>query len=270
MTKPLHEDTALITGASSGIGAIYADRLAHRGYDLILVARDHKRLTELAKRLTGEAGINAEVLQADLTCRADSERVEKRLRADSRITLFLNNAGVALAGGLADGDADRVQSMIELNILAPTRLMMAATGAFVEHKRGTIINISSVTALMPEQFNGAYSGSKAYILNLSLRLQQEVGSKGIRVQVVLPGLTRTEIYGRAGIDPARFPSSSMMGAEELVDAALPGLDQGEVVTIPSLPDPADWVAFSAARLKLGPNLSHDHAASRYQLNADSR
>jgi short-subunit dehydrogenase len=270
MTKPLHEDTALITGASSGIGAIYADRLAHRGYDLILVARDHKRLTELAKRLTGEAGINAEVLQADLTTKLGLERVETRLRSDSRITLLLNNAGVAVAGSLANGDAGRVQSMIELNILAPSRLTIAAASAFVERARGTIINIASVTALIPEQFNGAYSGSKAYILNLSLRLQQEVGSKGIRVQVVLPGLTRTEIYQRAGIDPARFASSMMMGVEELVDAAMAGLDQGEVVTIPSLPDTADWAAFTAARLKLGPNLSHDHAAPRYQLKADSR
>ena len=270
MSKQAHEETALITGASSGIGAIYANRLAHRGYDLIMVARDQKRLAELANRLTADTGINAEVLQADLTSKLDLERVETRLRSDSRITLLLNNAGVAVAGSLINGDADRVQSMIELNILAPSRLTIAAAGAFVERARGTIINIASVTALMPEQFNAAYSGSKAYILNLSLRLQQEAGPKGVRVPVVLPGLTRTEIYQRAGIDPARFPPSAMMGVEELVDAALAGLDQGEVVTIPSLPDPADWAAFTAARLTLGPNLSHDHAASRYQLKADSR
>jgi short-subunit dehydrogenase len=264
MTNKAQKGTALITGASSGIGATYAKRLAHRGYDLLLVARDQKRLAESASLLTAEASIQAEVLQADLTARSDLERVEKRLRSDSRITLLLNSAGVALGDNIVNGNPDRLQSMLELNVLAPSRLTVAAASAFVERGNGTIINIASVTALMPEQFNGAYSGSKAYILNLSLRLQQEVGTKGVRVQVVLPGGTRTEIFQRAGVDINRLPASMMMDVDEMVDAALAGLDQGEVVTIPSLPDTSDWAAFTQARLKMGPNLSLDHAAPRYR------
>ena len=191
--------TALITGASSGIGAIYADRLARRGHDLILVARNRERLDALATRLADDTGRSVEVLVADLNNKADLARVEQVLRTDPCITVLVNNAGISMSGDLASADPDRLESMIQLNVLAPSRLALAAIPRFLARGSGTLINISSVLALAPELFNGSYSGTKAYLLQLSLRLHQEVASKGVRVQVVLPGATRTAIWEK----PAR-------------------------------------------------------------------
>ncbi len=261
--------TALITGASSGIGAIYADRLARRGHDLILVARNRDRLDALAKRLAEATGRSVEVIVADLNERADLARVEQVLRTDASITVLVNNAGVAMSGDLAGADPDRLVSMIQLNVLAPSLLALAAITAFVARGRGTIINISSVLALAPEKFNGSYSGTKAYLLNLTLRLQQEVATKGVRVQVVLPGATRTAIWEKAGTDIATLPPSIVMDVDQMVDAALVGLDRGETVTIPSLPDIADWEAYEAARQNMIPKLSLSTPAARYRATAAS-
>ena len=255
--------TALITGASSGIGAMYADRLARRGHDLILVARSRERLEALARRLTDDTGRSVEILVADLNDKADLARVEMRLRTDVSITVLVNNAGIAMSGDLASSDADRLESMIRLNVLAPSRLALAAIPGFVGRGKGTLINISSVLALAPERFNGAYSGTKAYLLNLSLRLQEEVGSKGVRVQVVLPGATRTEIWEKAGTDIGTLPPGMVMDVDDMVDAALTGLDRGEVVTIPALPDVADWNAYEEARRHMVPKLSLSVPAARY-------
>lgn len=259
--------TALITGASSGIGEIYADRLARRGHDLILVARNRERLDALATRLTDDTGRSVEVIVADLNNKADLARVEHVLRTDATITVLVNNAGVAMSGDLASADPDRLESMIQLNVLAPSLLALAAIPGFVVRGSGTLINISSVLALAPEMFNGSYSGTKAYLLNLSLRLQQEVASKGVRVQVVLPGATRTAIWGKAGTDIATLPPSMLMDVDEMVDAALVGLDRGESVTIPSLPDIADWEAYEAARQNMIPKLSLRSPAMRYSATA---
>jgi uncharacterized protein len=256
--------TALVTGASSGIGAVYADRLARRGHDLILVARDRARLEALAVRLARDTGRAVEILPADLTDAAELRRVEARLRADPAITMLVNNAGMAASGTLADADPDRLETMVQLNVIAPMRLAAAAVSGFLARGGGTIVNIASVLALAPELFNGAYSGTKAFVLNLSQSLQQEVAGKGVRVQAVLPGATRTEIWERAGVDMEQFPAGMLMGVEEMVDAALAGLDHGEAVTIPALPDSDEWERFTAARLAMGPNLSRDRPAGRYR------
>ena len=147
------------------------------------------------------------------------------------------------------------------------RLAVAAAAGFAARGRGTIVNIASVLALAPERFNGAYSGTKAFVLNLSQALGAELAGRGVRVQAVLPGATRTELWGKAGTDIASLPPEMLMEAGEMVDAALAGLDLGEPVTIPSLPDTADWEAFQAARFALGPNLSRDRAAARYRAAA---
>jgi hypothetical protein len=257
------QGTAVITGASSGIGAVYADRLARRGHELMLVARDRQRLEALAIRLREETGRSVGVVAADLNDRADLARVEQVLRTNASITVLVNNAGIGMSGDLSDADPDRLESMIRLNVLAPSRLALAAIPGFVARGRGTLINLSSVLALAPERFNGAYSGTKAYVLNLSLRLQQEVASKGVRVHVVLPGATRTAIWEKAGTDITSLPPNIVMDVDDMVDAALAGLDGGEIVTIPSLPDIAQWEAYEAARQNMLPNLSLSSPAARY-------
>ena len=259
--------TALVTGASTGIGATYADRLAHRGYDLILVARDGSRLEAVASSLRQSVGISVEIIIADLTVSSDLLTIEQRLREDRAITLLVNNAGMATTGGLLEAYIGRVETMIQLNVVAVTRLAAAAASGFAARGRGIIVNIASVLALAPEVFNGPYSGTKAYVLNLTQAMHEELAKHGVQVQAVLPGATRTEIWERAGKDIATLPASMLIEPGEMVDAALVGLDRGELITIPSLPDSADWDAFTAARLRLGPNLSRDHAAERYRVPA---
>lgn len=258
------QGTALVTGASSGIGAIYAQRLAARGFDLLLVARDQERLEAAASKLRAEHGVQVEVLKADLTQKDDVLKLEQRLRSDSSISLLLNNAGVAADGLLANSDLDLLERLIQLNITTVTRLASAAAAGFAKAGRGTIINIASVVALFPERFNATYSASKAYVLSLSQSLNSELEGTGVNVQAVLPGVTRTEIWERSGIDASRIPAEMVMDAGEMVDAALSGLDQGELVTIPSLPDAGEWHAFVAARHVMAPNLSKSTAASRYK------
>jgi len=266
-TTPLHsknvKGTALVTGASAGIGATYAERLAQRGYNLILVARDLQRLDSLAARLTQETGVRVETFKADLVSKTDLARVEQRLRDDDQISVLVNNAGMSAHGSLVGGDVDAHEAMIQLNVIAPTRLIAAIAPRFIARGTGTIINIASVLALAPELFNGVYSGTKAYLLNLSLSLQKELGPKGVRVQAVLPGATRTEIWEKVGVDANQFPPGFVMEVDVMVDAALAGLDMGELVTIPPLPNVADFETFNNARLALAPNLSKDKAADRY-------
>jgi short-subunit dehydrogenase len=256
--------TALVTGASSGIGAIYAERLAVRGFDLLLVARDQERLEAAASKLRTAHGVQVEVLKADLTQKEDVLKVEQRLRSDSSISLLLNNAGVAADGLLANSDMEQLELLIQLNITTVTRLASAAAAGFAKAGRGTIINIASVVALFPERFNATYSASKAYVLSLTQSLNAELEGTGITVQAVLPGVTRTEIWERSGIDASQIPAEMVMDAGEMVDAALSGLDQGELITIPSLPDAGEWHAFVAARHVMVPNLSRSTAATRYK------
>jgi short-subunit dehydrogenase len=261
---PNSKGTALVTGASSGIGAVYADRLAHRGYDLILVARSHTRLDAIARRLGRETSRRIEVVTADLNDKADLARVEKALRTDDRITLLVNNAGVAAVAPLLQSDIDKMDDMIALNVRAPTRLIYAAVPGFVARGAGTIINIASIVGIAPETLNGVYGGTKAFVLAMSLSLHNELAHQNVRVQAVLPGATATDLWNKAGRPVAQLPSEIVMQADDLVDAALAGLDQGEVVTIPSLPDAADWHAYEAARQKLLPNLSRSAPAARYR------
>lgn len=256
--------TALITGASSGIGAIYADRLARRGYDLILVARNQPRLNDLAKRLTDETGRAIEVVAADLGNKPDLGRVEQILRTDASITLLVNNAGVGATSPLLASDVDKMEEMITLNVNALTRLTYAAVPGFVARGMGAIINIASIVGIAPEVLNGVYGGSKAFVLAFTLSLQKELTEKNIRIQAVLPGATATDFWGIAGTPLEHVPSEIVMRAEDMVDAAISGFDLGEQITIPSLPDAADWEAYEAARQKLMPNLSLTAPAARYR------
>ena len=254
---------ALITGASAGIGAIYADRLARRGYDLVLVARNGKRLEELANRIRSTTRRSVEVVVADLNDKADLARVEANLRADSRVNLLVNNAGVGAITPLLDTNVDNMEKLIQLNILALTRLTYAAVPGFVARGAGAVINIASGVALAPDWLNGVYGASKAFVLAFSQSLQTELADKGVKVQVVLPGATATDFWSLAGRPVEQLPQQIVMSAEDLVDAALTGFDLGEFATVPTLEDTGEWEAFEAARQSLRSKLSLAKPASRY-------
>lgn len=251
----------LITGASDGIGAVYADRLARRGHDLILVARRADKLGALAEQLRNNTGVSVDVIAADLADPDDLARVETRLRDDDAITGLINNAGIAGETSFVEADPAQLTALINLNILAVTRLAAAIAPRLAVNGSGAIINIGSVTALIPDGFTATYPASKAYVLAFSEALQAELGAKGVRVQAVLPGATRTPIWTEDQL--ASLPAEILMDVNDMVDAALAGFDQGETVTIPALPDMADYDAYIAARSALRPNLSLARPAPRY-------
>ena len=231
---------ALITGASTGIGAIYADRLAKRGHDLILVARNKERLASVARRIANDTGRKVETVEADLASPADLRRIEDILKTNADISMLVNNAGVGATAPLLASDVDKMEDMIDLNVTALTRLAYAAVPSFVARGNGTIINISSVVAIAPERLNGVYGATKAFVLALNQSLVHELADKGIRAQAVLPGATATEFWDIAGLPVHQLPTEIVMSANDLVDAALAGLDLGETVTIPSLANKAEW------------------------------
>ena len=262
------KSTVLITGASSGIGATYADRFAKRGHDLLLVARDQSRMERLAGRLRTEHGVAVEILRADLVDRAQLAQVEARLRDDSRIGILINNAGASHAGAFADLAPDAISALVDLNVTAVARLAAAAASRFVHAERaepaegGAIVNIGSVLGIAQEIGSPLYGATKAFVLMLSQSLQRELQPHGVYVQAVLPAATRTEIWERAGGNLDEMPP--MMSVDELVDAALVGFDRRESITVPLLPDPEQWAAYDAARQAMLPHFSGVHPAARYR------
>lgn len=256
--------TALITGASSGIGAVYADRLARQGYDLILVARSRARLNALANHLSDQTGRTVEVVVADLKNKADSLRVEQILRSDASITLLVNNAGVGGVMPLLGSPVDDMEAMINLNVTALMRLAYAVVPGFVARGTGTVINIASIVAVAPEILNGVYGGTKAFVLSLSQSMQHELADKGVRIQAVLPGATATDFWSEAGNPVENLPQEIVMSAEDMVDAALVGLAAGEVVTIPGLHDASQWDRYEAQRQTLSGLFGNSVAAPRYR------
>jgi len=258
-----YQGTALITGASSGIGAVYAERLARRGYDVILVARNRDRLIALADRITSETRQSVEIVDADLNDRAALASVEEKLRQDASITLLVNNAGVGTHTPLLDSNVDAMARMIELNVTALTRLTYAAVPGFVARGKGAVINISSIVAISPETLNGVYGGSKAFVLAFSQSLHRELADKGVQVQAVLPGATATDFWQTGGLPIEHLPAGIVMSATDMVDAALEGFDRRELVTIPSLHAGEEWDAYEAARQTMAPHLSTSTPAPRY-------
>lgn len=259
-----HLGTALITGASSGIGAVYADRLARRGYNLILVARNRDRLNALANRIANETGRIIEVLDADLNDRASLAKVETKLKEDASITLLVNNAGIGTHTALLDSDVDQMTRMIELNVTAPTRLTYAAVPGFVARGTGAIINISSIVSLAPEILNGVYGGSKAFVTALSQSLHRELADRGVRIQAVLPGATATDFWAIGGLPVENLDPGIVMSASDLVDSALMDFDRGELISIPSLHALEAWQTYEAARQRLSTQLSSNVPAPRYK------
>jgi len=265
MAHQIHLGTALITGASSGIGEIYADRLAKRGYDLILVARNAERLKALADRLTAETGRKIDTIAADLGLRTDRSVVEARLRDDKSITFFVNNAGIFVGGPHAAVDADAVEAMLDVNVTALTRLAAAAASSFVQRGSGIIVNLASLMALLDTPNTAAYGATKAYVLSFTHSLALELGPQGVQVQTVLPGYTRTPMINNG----AGIPPEQVMEVDDLVDAALAGLDAGELVTIPAQHRDGDYQKLFDVRTDLVANLVGNRSAGRYGVNAAS-
>ncbi len=257
MTKP----AVLITGASSGIGATYADRFARRGHDLVLVARGADRMEALAARLRAETGVTIDVMQADLAADADVAAVEARLRDDTRIGVLINNAGMALAGAFETQSAADLAQLVSVNTVAVLRLAHAVAPRFAAEGTGAIVNIGSVVGLVPEFGQTVYGATKAFVQFLSQGLAHELGPKGVYVQAVLPAATATEIWSRAGADPSALPPLKDVGA--LVDAALTGFDRREGITIPPLQDGAQWDAYQGARVAMIPGFGATVPAPRY-------
>ncbi|MBB2926868.1 SDR family NAD(P)-dependent oxidoreductase [Paraburkholderia silvatlantica] len=264
MNQHTHRGTALVTGASSGIGAVYAAELARRGYDLVLVARNRERLAALAGRITSDTRRDVEVLAADLNDRSDLAAVEARLRDDASLTLLVNNAGIGTHTPLVESNVDYMTRMIELNVTALTRLTYAAVPGFVARGQGAIINIASIVSIAPEILNGVYGGTKAFVLAFSQSLHHELADKGIRVQAVLPGATATEFWETGGLPLEHLDSAIVMSAGDMVSAALTGFERGEIVTIPSLHDVEQWNAFETARRAMSTQLSSNTPAPRYR------
>jgi hypothetical protein len=259
--------TAVITGASSGIGAVYADRLSERGYDLVLIARRADKLEQVAERIRSRTGRTVVTFPADLSDELDLARVEVFLRETPGITLLVNNAGLGGALKLLDSDVDQMTSLISLNVTALTRLTYAIVPEFVRRRSGTIVNVGSIVAINPEALNGVYGGSKAFVLAFSQSLRNELEGTGVKIQVVMPGATATDFWDLSGRPLEQLPSGIVMSSEDLVDAALIGLDRGEFATVPSLQDAGLYDAYEAARQAMIGSLSNATPAPRYRVAA---
>jgi short-subunit dehydrogenase len=258
-----NKGTAVITGASTGMGAVYADRLARQGYDLVLIARDEERLGRVARQAMAATDRRVEVLAADLVDPHALRRVEALLRVRADVTLLVNNAGIGSVAPLHGDDVDAMDRMIALNVTALTRLTYAVAPGMAARGAGAIVNVSSIVAIATEMMNGVYGASKSYVLAFTQALQHEFGAKGLRVQAVLPGVTATGFWDTLGHPLERLPAGIVMSVDDLVDAALAGLAQGEQVTIPGLHDGEKWTAYDAARRELAGMFGNTAPAARY-------
>jgi hypothetical protein len=223
---------AWVTGASVGIGAAFARRLARDGYDLSLVARNARQLEQLADELAAAHGIRTQAVAADLTDATALREVERALAHDAHLALLVNNAGFGTNGPFASLDADREEAEIRLNVIAVTRLTRAALPGLIRRRRGGVINVSSMAGLQPAPFNATYGATKAFVNSFTEALAEELRGSGVRVMALCPGFTRTEFQERAGIDASGIPAIAWMSAEAVVEAALKGFARGDVVCVP--------------------------------------
>lgn len=256
--------TAIITGASSGIGKVYAERLGARGYDVVLVARRENRLQEIAADLQARFQVHAEPLMADLSEPAGVSAVARRIAQDAGVSLLVNNAGFSALKPLTETPDEVISRMVALNVTALTELSKAALGAFKARGAGTLVNIGSGAGFAPYPGIPVYGATKAYVYLFTQSLQSEVEGSAVRVQLVLPGAVFSEgweVAGGADLEP--LPESVVMTTEDCVDAALSGLDQGERVTAPSLHDASLLSAYEDAGTSLLQAAFHARPAARY-------
>jgi short-subunit dehydrogenase len=224
-------ETALVTGPTAGIGHCFAQQLAARGYDLVLVARDQERLEKTAAGLRSTHGVEVEVFPADLTDRADLARVEARLADPGRpVDLLVNNAGFGLKGRFLDNSADAETAMLDVLVTAVLRLSHAALGAMSERGHGGVINVSSVAAFLPR---GTYAAAKAWVNSFSEWAANEYRPRGVTVMALCPGFTKTEFHERMDVSRGSAPDFMWLEADRLVRDALSDFDKGRVYSIPS-------------------------------------
>lgn len=254
---------ALVTGASAGIGLTFARHLARTGHDLILVARRADRLEEVAAELREAHGIDAGVLAADLADPAGVAAIVSRIEADPPVDLLVNNAGFAVRGTVAGLDPDALAKMVQVNIVAASRLAHAAMARMTGAGRGTIINVASGTVFAQFPGNAGYGASKNFIMAFTRHMQLEAQGTGVRVQLLIPGVIATDFHAVASNNLSNFPPERVMQADDLVAASLRALAMDEPVCIPSLPDINAWDDYVAAEAVLWANASKDHAAPRY-------
>jgi short-subunit dehydrogenase len=226
---------ALVTGASSGIGAEFARQLARRGHDLVVVARDVTRLGEVADALRADHGTETEILPADLADPDQLANVAARLRdADRPVDLLVNNAGFGTAGRFWEVPLDGEDKELRVNVVAVLHLTHAALGRMVERGRGGVINVSSIAAYQPNPSMATYGGTKAFVFNFTQAVHEELAGTGVKAMVLCPGFTRTEFQERAGVEDAAVPGPLWMSAEQCVSLALHDFDRGKAVCVPGV------------------------------------
>ena len=224
---------ALVTGASAGIGRAFAEGLAVRGRDLVLVARDGARLDALARELTRQHGVGADALAADLLTADGLAAVEARLTDPQRpVDLLVNNAGFGTFGRFAELEVEREVQEVELNVVALLRLTRAALGAMEPRGTGAIVNVASLAAYQPSPNSATYGATKAFVHSFTHAVHEEARGTGVRVMLVCPGYTHTEFHDRAGLGPTGVPEFAWQSADAVVDTALRDLDRGRSVSIP--------------------------------------
>lgn len=227
--------TALITGASSGIGAEFARQLAARGYSPILVGRRADRLADVAAEIKAKYAITAEPLVADLEQDADVRAVAERIAGLPALDLLVNNAGFGIGRPFAEADLAGQLAMLKVHVVAPNHLARAALPGMIARGSGGIINVASLMAFMAVPTNVNYCATKAYLTTFSRALAAEVRRSGVKVQALCPGLTITEFHGRSaqsGTDHERFPRFAWSSAQTVVAASLRALDRGQVICVP--------------------------------------
>jgi uncharacterized protein len=254
---------AVLTGATGGVGALYAVGLAERGYDLVLVGRHQEKLDAVAADVKQKANVKVETLIANLGEAKDLLRVEERIASDPAVTALINDAGAASFSPSAKLSAKAIDEMVSVNITALTRLTRAVLPGFLARSGGTIVNFASALAFHPWPEMGVYGASKAYVVSFSQALQGELAGKGVLVQVVSPPATDTNFWSKAGLPVSNLPPANVMKPRDLVDAALKGLDRGESWVFPSLPEQAAWDDHQKTRQALVGGLMRGAVAARY-------
>lgn len=258
--------TAVVTGASSGLGKVFAERLAKRGYDLKLVARRADKLNELAEVLRAKYGVTVTNYTADLSNTTDLEKIAADIQNDPNITFLINNAGTSTLAPVSQTSVAKQKEMIDVNITSLVLLSNAVLPGFIKRNEGTLINIGSVLGAYTLPISSVYSGTKGFVVQYTRGLQEEVKGTNIKVQLVNPSITATEIWEVGGVPLSALDQAAIMTTEDCVDAALAGLDAGELVTFPSVHNQQLIDVYEDARIKLFTGSQTGKPAERYLQN----